>query len=75
MDRAEHLTWCKSRALAYVDLGELDAALASFVSDLRKHDDTLKTLHAVGPLLTMDGAAIVLEDNAPAMRNLIEGIS
>ena len=38
--RAEHLAWCKERALAYVDQGDVQNAFASFVSDLRKHPET-----------------------------------
>jgi hypothetical protein len=37
--RAEHLAWAKQRALEYVDAGDLTSALASFFSDLRKHDE------------------------------------
>ena len=38
--RAEHLEWCKARALQYVDAGDLDQAMASMGSDLNKHPDT-----------------------------------
>ena len=37
---SEHMAWCKERALAYVDRGELDNAMASLASDFRKHPDT-----------------------------------
>lgn len=40
MTRAEHLDWCKQRALEYAERGELSDAFASLVSDLRKHDGT-----------------------------------
>jgi hypothetical protein len=40
MTREEHLTWCKQRALALVDKGELKDALASMGSDLNKHQET-----------------------------------
>jgi hypothetical protein len=43
MTRAEHLAWCKERALAELDAGGPLAqanALASITSDLRKHPDT-----------------------------------
>lgn len=49
MTRAEHMTWCKTRALEYVDMGDLDQALASMLSDLRKHDETAS--HVAGPLM------------------------
>ena len=38
--RADHLAWCKSRALKYVDAGDLNQAYASMVSDLGKHPQT-----------------------------------
>src|SRR5262245_31279283 len=38
--RAEHLDWCKQRALEYCDRGDPTHAWASMVSDLRKHPDT-----------------------------------
>jgi hypothetical protein len=38
--RAEHLAWCKERAFAYLDQGDVANAWASFVSDLRKHPQT-----------------------------------
>lgn len=38
--RAAHLEWCRKRALAYVDAGDLNSAFASLVSDLGKHPET-----------------------------------
>jgi hypothetical protein len=38
--RAEHLQWCKGRALRYVDAGDLHNAFASMASDLNKHEET-----------------------------------
>jgi hypothetical protein len=38
--RAQHLEWCKKRALAYVDQGYLQEALSSMLSDLAKHPKT-----------------------------------
>ena len=40
MSRAEHLDWCKRRALEYVEVGDLDQAFASMASDLGKHPET-----------------------------------
>lgn len=42
MNRDEHVAWCKTRALAYVDAGDLNNAFASMCSDLRKHPDTAR---------------------------------
>lgn len=40
MTRAQHLAWCKERALGYVKAGDLNSALASMASDLNKHPAT-----------------------------------
>lgn len=44
MTRAEHLQWCKDRALAELDVDPTGRgpvnALASMNSDLRKHEET-----------------------------------
>ena len=40
MNRQEHLEWCKKRALEYVDVGDTGQAIASMLSDLRKHPET-----------------------------------
>ena len=40
MDRAEHLQWCKDRALEYVKMGDMSQAVASMTSDLSKHPET-----------------------------------
>lgn len=40
MTRAEHLAWCKQRAMEYVAAGDYDQAVASMLSDLGKHPET-----------------------------------
>ncbi len=50
MTRQEHLQWCKDRALAYVDAGDLTSALSSMLSDMGKHPETEKSLAATAPL-------------------------
>lgn len=39
MTRAEHLAWAKARALEYLDDGDKKNAIASMMSDMRKHDE------------------------------------
>lgn len=72
MDRAEHLAWCKKRALEYVDQGDLTGAYASMTNDLSKHPDTEG--HAaiqLGVMLLTDGHL-----SSPAeMRKFIEGFN
>ena len=70
MTRAEHMEWCKQRALAYVDHGDLTNAYASMTSDLSKHPETQD--HAAIPLgmqLMMMGELGTPEK----MRKFIEG--
>lgn len=40
MTRAEHIAWCKQRALEYVDAGKLQDAFTSMASDVSKHPET-----------------------------------
>lgn len=40
MDRAEHLQWCKDRAMEYVEAGDFQSAFGSMASDLGKHPET-----------------------------------
>lgn len=40
MTREEHIHWCKSRALEYVDAEYIYTAWASMISDLGKHKET-----------------------------------
>jgi len=40
MTRQEHMKWCKERALELVQLGDLNQALISMMSDLSKHTET-----------------------------------
>jgi len=69
--RAEHIAWCKSRALQYADAGDTAGALASLTSDLRKHPDTED--HGAILLGTMLAAAGGL-DTPHEMREWIEGV-
>ncbi len=40
MNRDEHLQWCKDRAMEYAKTGDTTNAIASMLSDLRKHPET-----------------------------------
>lgn len=39
MTRKEHVEWAKDRALYYLDEGQMELALSSMVSDMRKHEE------------------------------------
>lgn len=68
--RAEHLAWCKQRALEYADSGDMAGALASMTSDLRKHPETDGSdVGVLGMMLLMSGQL----DTPAQMREWIEG--
>lgn len=70
--RAEHLEWCKQRALEYVDAGQLNDAYASMASDLGKHEGTQG--HAgiqLGLMMLMAGQLSTPDE----MRKFIEGFN
>ena len=72
MNREEHLSWCKKRALEYVDAGDFEQAIASMGSDLGKHPDTAN--HAgiqLGVMLLMVGKLTSYEET----RKFIEGFN
>lgn len=70
--RAEHIAWCKQRALEYVELGQLESALISMGSDLRKHPDTSNHLGLeLGDRLWLEGHL----NSTKAMREFIEGFN
>lgn len=68
---AEHLAWCKSRALAYVEAGDTEGAIASMSSDLGKHPGGLGPKRQVISYLTM--AALMGPKDAATVRKWIEG--
>jgi hypothetical protein len=70
ISRAEHLAWCKERALALVDAGEGAQAMASMISDLGKHPATQSNLSVVG-LLVMTTNASDLEE----VRSFVNGFN
>lgn len=69
MNRIEHLNWCKTRALEYVDMGDNDQAVASMVSDMQKHPETdcPSALAILGMMEIAKGSA--------AVRRWIEGFN
>jgi Tfp pilus assembly protein PilF len=70
--RAEHLAWCKQRAMEYLDQGDLTNAFASMTSDLRKHPDTEDHIGIqMGMMMLMAGHL----STAAEMRKFIEGFN
>jgi hypothetical protein len=74
MTRAEHLAWCKERALAYVARGELVNAVASMASDLNKHSETRDESRARDALILI-GALAAAEHDAGGVTRWIEGFN
>ena len=70
--RAEHLAWCKERALEYVDRGDTAQAFASMGSDLGKHPETEGHVAIqLGMMQIMTGGLSTPED----MRKFINGFN
>ena len=68
MNRAEHLAWCKQRALEYLP-DDPTQAFTSMASDLGKHEETRG--HAGMEL----GMMLLMTDNIQDMRSFIEGFN
>ncbi|MEN8252379.1 MAG: hypothetical protein ABFQ53_02260 [Patescibacteria group bacterium] len=70
--RQEHLEFCKTRALEYVETGDLNNAFVSMVSDLGKHPETQGHISIMlGVQLKMSGHL----DSKNEMKKFIEGFN
>lgn len=65
--REEHLEWCRSRALEYLDQGEVDKAFASFVSDLSKMPEGEDETDPDGNIRWLSSAATFAEEGFQAL--------
>lgn len=70
--RAEHVKWCKERALEYLKENDLQSAAASMLSDLGKHEETASMV--AGPL-GMLGLMEAASGNPQRVRRFIEGFA
>lgn len=43
MNRAEHLQWCKDRAIEYLEWEDYEGSISSMLSDLTKRVDTFNS--------------------------------
>lgn len=66
--RAEHLAWCKQRALEYLP-DDPQQAFASMASDLNKHDETR------GHTAIEMGFALLMSGNLSGMSDFIKGFN
>ncbi len=71
-ERADHLAWCKRRALEYLDSGDVANAVTSMLSDLGKHPET--ALSAESPL-NMFGMMMIMQNNHAGAKRFIEGFN
>lgn len=72
MTRAEHLAWCKERALEYADTGDAGLAMSSLMQDLALHPETRESCGVVAEL--MMPLAMIGEFEKPGeLRKFIEG--
>lgn len=69
-ERGKHLHWCKTRAFEYLDRGDIPNAIASFASDMQKHDETKD--HVALEMLPM---MVVMGDGEREIRRFIEGFN
>ena len=67
MTRAEHLAWCRQRALEFLNAGDLPLANASMSSDLMKHSETRPTEAQLS-----EGLRLAIARDADGMRDWIE---
>lgn len=72
ISRAEHLAWCKKRALQYCDMGEVNQAFASMASDLGEHHETANHSGIQLGMMMLMGGHLSTTD---AMRKFIEGFN
>ncbi len=72
VSRADHLAWCKLRAMEYVDNGDNQQAFASMGSDLGKHPETAGHAGIELGMMQLMGGQLETPD---AMRSFIEGFN
>ena len=70
--RADHLAWCKSRALQILDAGDEQGAVASMISDLGKWEGPLYEPELLR-VLAADG--MIFRKGEAQVRNWIEGFA
>jgi len=71
MTRQEHLDWCKTRALEYVDRGDFKEGVTSMMSDLGKHDETKSSAESMGPMALFE----IMNGNPESARRFITGFN
>jgi hypothetical protein len=73
MTRAEHMQWCKDRAMEYVNRGDLVGAVASMISDLDKHPGT--SFRPNTTLIAMWAAEQAIQGDTEGVKRFILGFN
>jgi len=71
MNRAEHIQWCKKRALEYIEAGDVTNAITSMMSDLSKHPETEKLNDMLGQL----GLIYAMNNDIQGAKRWIKGFA
>lgn len=71
-NRSHHLQWCKDRANAYLDQGNITDGITSMLSDLDKHEGT--KLPQGSPLIML-GMMALMNCNLADARRFVEGFN
>ena len=71
--RKDHLTWCKRRALEYLDVGKLGEAVTSMLSDLNKHDET-RPKNGESPMVAL-AMLYAINNDVDGLRRWITGFN
>jgi hypothetical protein len=69
MTGEEHLAWCKQRALAHVDRGDLEEAVLSMATDIQTHPENRINQTTLEMLVT----AATFEWHRAGVRKWVEG--
>ena len=72
MNRQQHLEWCKKRAHEYLARGDVQNAVASMLSDLRKHPET--EVSGTGVLAQL-GLITAMSGDVGEARRFIDGFN
>lgn len=67
---AQHIAWCKERALHYVDVGDLGQAVASMISDLGAEEGADSGFVS---MMGQTGLMDAMRGDTAAVRRWIEG--
>lgn len=70
--RAEHLEWCKKRAIEYLDKHDVANAVTSMLSDLSKHPETEKSAKGACAML---GISTIQQGDLHGARRFIDGFN